>query len=300
MADEFPQVDGVEHRFVSANGVRLHVAEAGAADATPVLLLHGWPQHWYMWRNVIADLRSEYRLIAPDLRGFGWSAAPGYGYDPETFVADQIALLDELAIPRVCVIGHDWGGYTSFLLGTRHPDRIAAILALNTPHPWPRVSPQLLLDAWRSWYAFAIATPGLGRLALQGRLPKLILSRGNVNNPFSFAELDIYLERLREPARRHATISLYRYYRRAFLRALRGGPTEPALAVPARLVFGERDLYVSPKLLPGWEAHADRMGVELVPDCGHFMVNEKPELVIERARSVLRIKAETPRRSGTA
>ena len=86
MADEIPQVEGVEHRFVEANGIRIHVAEAGpsATQAPPILLLHGWPQHWYMWREVIGGLRSGHRLLAPDLRGLGWSEAPGRGYDGET------------------------------------------------------------------------------------------------------------------------------------------------------------------------------------------------------------------------
>ncbi|TMK74421.1 MAG: alpha/beta fold hydrolase [Actinobacteria bacterium] len=104
MADEIPAVEGVEHRFVDANGLRVHVAEAGAQDAPPVLLLHGWPQHWYMWRRVMAGLRGEYRLLAPDLRGFGWTEAPGDGYDGETFAADQVALLDALGLERAHVV----------------------------------------------------------------------------------------------------------------------------------------------------------------------------------------------------
>src|SRR6185295_10585153 len=98
MSAEFPRVEGVEHRFVDLNGLRVHLAEAGPTDSAkpPILLLHGWPQHWYMWRRVIGALRDERRLLAPDLRGFGWSEAPEHGYDGETFAADQVALLDAL------------------------------------------------------------------------------------------------------------------------------------------------------------------------------------------------------------
>src|SRR3954471_416719 len=108
MADEIPYAEGVDHRFVEANGLRVHVAEAGPADAPPVLLLHGWPQHWYMWRRVLEALGGEHRLIAPDLRGAGGSDAPATGNDPQTFAADQVALLDALEIDRVRVAGHDW------------------------------------------------------------------------------------------------------------------------------------------------------------------------------------------------
>jgi pimeloyl-ACP methyl ester carboxylesterase len=116
MADEMPQAEGVEHRFVNANGIQVHVADAGPPDAPAVLLLHGWPQHWYMWRRVMAGLRDEFRLLAPDLRGFGWTEAPGRGYDAETFAQDQVALLDALELDRAHVVGHDWGGWTAMLL----------------------------------------------------------------------------------------------------------------------------------------------------------------------------------------
>src|SRR5690349_7670324 len=73
-----PVVGGVRHYIVQAGGLGFHVAEAG--DGTPVLMLHGFPQHWYAWRKVIPLLPGS-RLICPDLRGFGWSDAPRRGYD---------------------------------------------------------------------------------------------------------------------------------------------------------------------------------------------------------------------------
>ena len=75
-----------------------------------MLLLHGWPQHAWCWRHVIPLLADDHRLIAPDLRGFGWSDCPAGGYDPATFAADAVALLDALGVERAHVIGHDWGG----------------------------------------------------------------------------------------------------------------------------------------------------------------------------------------------
>src|SRR5215210_3982994 len=79
----FPHVDGVRHDFVPARGLRMHLAEAGPADGEPVLLLHGWPQHWYLWRGVVPLRSDQYRLVMPDLRGTGWTEAPSDGYDKE-------------------------------------------------------------------------------------------------------------------------------------------------------------------------------------------------------------------------
>src|SRR4051794_16049018 len=223
MADEMPMVEGVEHRFVDANGIRVHVAEAGAADAPTVLLLHGWPQHWYLWRRVMTALSGEYRLLAPDLRGFGWTEAPGRGYDGETFAADQVALLDALGLERAHVVGHDWGGWTAFLLGILRPDRIDRMVVCNAPHPWPRLSPRIAMEAWRSWYTWVIATPGLGRWVLRQQwIARRYLGGDNVGTPFTDEEMEMYSRSFQEPARAQAIVELYRYYQRALGEGIRG------------------------------------------------------------------------------
>ncbi len=281
-----PEVEGIEHRFVDADGLSVHVAEAG--DGPPVLLLHGWPQHWYMWRRVIERLAPQFRLIAPDLRGFGWTEAPGHGYDAETFAADQVALLDALELESVSVIGHDWGGWTAFLLGLEYPERIERMVVCNAPHPWPEVDPRLLLEAWRSWYAVAVATPVLGSRLLQATgFAAGILRRGNFEMPFDTDDFELYGGVFRDPARAGAASSLYRYYLRSFAQGARGGWRSQRLDVPTLLLFGERDRYVTPRALPGYEKHASEMEVELIEDSGHFLVDEKPDLVARRALAFL-------------
>jgi pimeloyl-ACP methyl ester carboxylesterase len=276
-----PQAPGVSHRYVDAGGLRVHLAEAGRGE--PVLLLHGWPQHHYMWRDVMARLAPSYRLLAPDLRGFGWTAAPRQGYDGETFARDQIALLDALEIDRVKLIGHDWGGWTSFLLGLAHPDRVERMIVCNAPHPWPRVGARTLSQIPRSSYAAIIAAPGLGpllhrrtwlpRAAL--RLPKGI---------YTEEEIETFVDRFRDPARAQAMSALYRYYHRVFAEAARGGYRDRRLRVPTLLLFGKRDRFISERLVEGGAGdRADDLRLEYVPDAGHFVVDEKPELVSERA-----------------
>jgi pimeloyl-ACP methyl ester carboxylesterase len=282
MTVEPPRIEGVEHRFVDAGGLRAHVAEAG--DGDPVLLLHGWPQHHYMWHQVIPRLAPHYRLIAPDLRGFGWTEAPGHGYDGETFARDQIALLDALGIERVRLVGHDWGGWTSILLGLNFPQRIERMVALDTPHPWQRPRLSLLPELWRTWYAVANAIPGLGPW-LHRRTDYVagILRRGCAGSPFSEDELAAYADSFREPDRARAASALYRYYHRAFGQVWRGKWRDRRLAVPTLLMFGGRDLYVTPKLAQDYESHADDMRLEIVLDANHFLVDEQPELVSKRA-----------------
>jgi pimeloyl-ACP methyl ester carboxylesterase len=283
MHAEPPQIEGAEHRYVDAGGLRVHYAEAGEGD--PVLLLHGWPQHHYMWHDVIRRLVPRHRVLAPDLRGFGWTEAPGDGYEPETFARDQIALLDALGIERVKLIGHDWGGWTGFLLGLRHPDRFERMVICNSPHPWFRLTPGLARQAWRMVYVPVNATPGLGAF-LHARTPlvKRILRFGSAPSTFTEQELASYGGQFGEPERARAAAKLYRYYVRGFVRGLRGEVIPGRLTVPTLLLFGKRDRAVPYKLVEGGAGRrAPEMRVELVPDAGHFIVDEKPKLVSERA-----------------
>ena len=288
MADGIPAVEGVEHRFVEANGIRVHLAEAGPPEAPPALLLHGWPQHWFMWRRIMTALGGEHRLLAPDLRGFGWTEAPGQGYDAETFAADQVALLEALGIERAHVVGHDWGGWTAMLLGILHPERVDRMVVLNAPHPWPRLSARVALESWRSWYTWVIATPGLGRWVLERTwIARAILGRGNVGSAFDEEEIALYADSFGEPARAKAIVELYRYYQRAVREGISGRWRHERLTAPTLLLFGARDRYISTRLLPGYEPYAPDMRLELVPDSGHFIVDEKPDLVVERTRTWL-------------
>ena len=134
-----PEIAGAVRRTVTiqthADGpLDVHLYEAG--DGPPVLMLHGWPQHAWSWRHVIPKLADDYRLICPDLRGFGWTDAPGRGYDGETFGADAIALLDALEIERAHLIGHDWGGFAVFAAALAAPQRVDRMVVLNTVPPW--------------------------------------------------------------------------------------------------------------------------------------------------------------------
>src|SRR3954447_3633435 len=108
-----PAVPGVTHRQIEVGTLSVHVAEAGVGE--PLVLLHGWPQHWYCWRRVVPLLADEYHLIMPDLRGHGWTDAPSGGYDKAQLATDLFGLLDALGLQQVSLVGHDWGGWTGFL-----------------------------------------------------------------------------------------------------------------------------------------------------------------------------------------
>jgi pimeloyl-ACP methyl ester carboxylesterase len=283
---DLPQVDGVSHRTVRARGLDFHVAEAGSGEDV-VLCLHGWPQHWYEWRRLMPRLAADgYRVLALDQRGFGWSDAPADGYEKENLAADVLAVLDELGIERVKLVGHDWGAWIGFLLCLRAPQRFERYLALNILPPWTTaraMAPHL----WRFWYQWLILAPGLGyRLHSSGKfVPKVLVGGSTRREPWDPETLRIFGDNLAEPARAMAAVQMYRVFNlRETLPIVRGRYARSPLTVPTLMLFGTDDAVLRPEVLAGYQGHADDMEVEFVPGCGHFIADEMPDLVAERAQ----------------
>lgn len=287
--EELP-VEGVavEHRWVDAAGLRTHVALAGDESAPAVVLVHGWPQHWWLWRGVIPALvDAGYRTICPDLRGHGWTDAPRGGYEKEQFAHDLLAAVDALGVDRFRIVGHDWGGFAAFLIALDEPARVERLLALSIIHPWLRRGGGPL-DVARAVasasYQYVLATPLLGRAVVQ-RTPaiKLMMGRGSAGYAWPDPVREAYAAGWREPERAAATSALYRTFLLRELAPLLGGRYRGRrLAVPTVLLYGTGDPVVTPERQRGWEEHADDMHVEQV-EGGHFLPDERPGLIAERA-----------------
>jgi pimeloyl-ACP methyl ester carboxylesterase len=281
-----PALDGVEHRFVTLPGLTMHVAEAGHGE--PLLLLHGFPQHWWGWSKVLPALAQHYRVICPDLRGAGWTDAPRTGYASEQLVADVIALLEAMQIDRARVMGHDWGALVGFLLCVQHPERVERFVALAVPNPFVRIQPRLLPALPRLWFQYAIATPVLGPALLRrGSQP---LARHLLENytadptAFSASDVELFIAPFREPARARAGSALYRnFIVPIFGRVLAGRYRRMRLRTPTLIMFGSDDPNMSAEILDGHQRHADDLTVQAVTGASHFLVDERPDEVVERA-----------------
>lgn len=263
MAASLPELDGVTHEYVDAAGLRVHVALAGDPAAPPVVLLHGWPQHWWAWRAVVPLLAAEYRLVLPDLRGQGWSEAPDGDYAKEQLADDLLATLGALGLERVVLAGHDWGGWVGFLAALRSPARFSGLVAVSVAHPWQSQADSRVLDAWRFGYQAVIATPYVGE--------RLVRTPAAVAQVLQARDRDVsaYTDRLCDARRARASVQLYRTFLTRELPAVVAGRYADArLHVPTLLLVGDRDPVVTPRLLAGYEAHTDDMSVEVVAGAG--------------------------------
>lgn len=276
---ELPFLPGVEHEFVDAGGLKMHVAVAGDQEAPPIMLVHGWPQHWWAWRHVIPTLARDHRVLAPDLRGHGWTEAPRHGYEKEQLATDLLALLDALGIERATWVGHDWGAFAGFLAAFRAPERFERLVSLCIPPPFSRDRSLSSLALLLSYQA-PISTPGLGSLIVRrgfaGRILKIARARGS----FTAEEIRTYDDVFRD--RPHVTVGVYRTFLTRELVALaKGRYADRVVQVPTQIVVGDRDrvtMSVQPDSYPG----QPNVTVTRVDGIGHFLPEEAPEALLAR------------------
>jgi pimeloyl-ACP methyl ester carboxylesterase len=133
------------HRAINANGIRLHVAEAGSGPL--VLLLHGFPEFWWSWHHqIVALAEAGYHVVAPDLRGYGASDKPPRGYDAPTLSADLAGLVRALGERDAVFVGHDWGGHLAWSTAAMFPAVVRKLVVCSIAHPL-RMYDALLRDA---------------------------------------------------------------------------------------------------------------------------------------------------------
>ena len=286
--------------------------EAGDGDEI-VVLLHGWPQDRRAWHGVTPPLAAAgLRVLAPDLRGYSPGARPPRPSDYEIgqSVADVIALADEVSAERVHVVGHDWGGALAWVLASRHPERVASLTVLSTPHPaamaWAFKNGD---QARRSAYMAFFALPVLPAAVMRRATRRLLLRTGL---PVDHA--DMYAERMARPGAAQASLNWYRAalpLRRTVTERLgrRGkpaprpdrGPKDPAAIVPTTYVWGRLDPALgrdaAERTSVVMRQGAEQAGLE--PDAvyrfvelpaGHWLPETRPgevaEAIIARVRSV--------------
>ncbi|MEV5349297.1 alpha/beta fold hydrolase [Streptomyces achromogenes] len=276
---------GVAH----VNGVRLHYTRAGSGPL--LMLLHGWPQTSLCWRPVLGDLAATHTVIAPDLRGYGLSDKPASGYDKRQMAADIAELMRHLGFDRAAVVGHDRGARVAHRWALDRPDQVEKLAVLDvvpTREMFLRLDASVASGYWH-WL-----------FHLQPDLPELLVG-SNVR-----AYLEYFFERW--TYNRHSLApDVVDAYVRAFSRpgALRAGfddyraqETDLALddedaaggrrlTMPVLVLWGSVGLPARLPTLDIWRRYADDVTGACIPECGHFIPEERPDVLLTRLREFL-------------
>lgn len=263
------------HHFAAVNRTRLHFVTAGEGE--PVVLLHGWPQTWFMWRDVIPHLAPQYLLIAPDMRGLGDSSRPKTGYDKKTVAQDIAGLMKKLGHARYRVVAHDWGGPVAYALAAQFPDRVRAMAIFDAPV----LGDGGPVEHHNRWHFGFHAIPDLPEALTKGRVDTYLrfFFRFGGARPDAIAEV-AQAEYVRAYARPGAMTAGFNYYRAvpqdiADNTAFR----QAAMLEMPILVYGgdptTRGRGMS--ALESWRRVATRVVGGVAENCGHWIPEELPE-----------------------
>ncbi|MFN8545656.1 MAG: alpha/beta hydrolase [Candidatus Binatia bacterium] len=295
-----------EHRHIETNGIRLHCVVDGSGPL--VVLLHGFPECWYSWRHQLAALAPRFRVVAPDLRGYGDSDKPAgvAAYDLQELRADVLGLIHALGEREAVIVGHDWGGGLAWSFAIEHPEATRRLVVMNCPHlakfqEHLRADPLQLL---RSWYMFFFQIPwlpetllGLGHAwAVGNAIRRSAVRKGAITED----DLGALRDAASRPGALRAAINYYRatfrstdalaglpagvrrflFGDRPFPAARRHLADWPKIAAPTLLIWGEQDIALRKALTYDMEPlFSGPFTLHYIPDCGHWVQQEAADEV---------------------
>ena len=269
-------------RTLTANGIQQHVATAGTGG--PVLvLLHGWPHTWFLWRNVMRALAADHRLVAPDLRGLGSTGTPGTGYDLHTLADDGAGLRDGLDIPSATVVGIDLGAPVAFMTAHRHPQRVERLALIESVlGTLPGAEP--FLAAGPPWWFGFHAVPGLAERVLHAHVADYIdwFLQNGTHREVAPEARDAFVLAYEDPDVLRAGFEHYRALAANSLLLQDAAQTHlhlPVLAVGGSVVGEALHRQLAPLA-------TDLQGTVL-PDCGHIVPEDAPAALVDALRTLL-------------
>ena len=271
-----PEAAGFDHLVVETPGLRTHLAAIGEGE--PVVLLHGFPQHWWQWHAIAQVIAAGgYRVICPDLRGAGWTVADDPRIDRERRLRDLLALLDVLDLERAHVVSHDMGVITAMQLCYEYPERVRTAVQLAVPPGFMTFNPKLL-PGFRHLPAFIWHRRGA---SLRGTFSEAYVAR-----PMSPATVAAHLAPMNRPDIDGAVRPLCRrMVLPEAMRMSRGVYRRRRLTVPTLVVFGRRDRPWTEELLGricrNPERYAERVEFAYVDHAAHVITDDAPAAVAE-------------------
>jgi pimeloyl-ACP methyl ester carboxylesterase len=281
MADELRELrDG----YAEIGDQRLHYVEAG--DGPLLVLLHGFPEFWYGWRQQIRPLaEAGFRVVAPDLRGYNLSSKPdgvaGYGTDQLT--ADIRGLIRERGAESALLVGHDWGGSVAWATAMSHPEVVDRLAILNAAHP-RKLSQGLHHPGQlrKSWYFFFFDLPDLPESVVRADHWRFFRHFLRDARPGAFTPQDTerYTEAWAQPG---AASGMINYYRSSVRQSPRRAEAQlRPIQAPTLVIWGERDRYLGPELAePDHDDVPNLNRVERLADASHWVHHDEPERVTQ-------------------
>uniref|UniRef100_UPI00398EF4CC epoxide hydrolase 4-like n=1 Tax=Pristiophorus japonicus TaxID=55135 RepID=UPI00398EF4CC len=269
---------------IQDSGLQFHYVAAGERNKQLMLLLHGFPEFWYSWRYQLREFKSEYRVVAVDLRGYGDSDSPPNrgDYKLECLLADVRDIIEALGHRSCVLVGHDWGGVLAWNLAICNPELVDRLIIMNAPHPATFQDYLSLSQLLKSSYIFFFQVPKLPEFhmcmddfkALKSVFMSKRMGIRNKSSRLTEEELEAYVYCFSQPG---ALVGPLNYYRNIFSNL-------PArcrdVMAPTLVIWGDQD----EALEVGMTAHMEQyvqntFRLKLVPGASHWVQQDQPDVV---------------------
>ncbi|MFX1239244.1 MAG: alpha/beta fold hydrolase [Promethearchaeota archaeon] len=276
----------MEEQYIEANGIKLHTMITGTGPS--LILLHGFPEFWYGWKNLILALKDEFKLVVPDLRGYNLSDKPeGVDqYHINVLVEDIHQLSKNLDLGKFTLIGHDWGGFISWAFAEKHPELLNKLIILNSPNPAIFQKHLLIYPAQQKASAY------ISRFAASSNADNLMKDNcqllrntifGTASNKEGYSEEDVnkYLKAWNQPG---AVWSGVKYYKanRDF------SDLTGVIKVPTLVLWGMKDIFVLSSSLDDLPDYVEDLKIVTNEHASHWLVNDDIDFVASNIREFVR------------
>lgn len=261
----------VKHGYADSNGVKIHYATMGKGPL--IVMIHGFPDYWYTWREQMPELAKTHQVVAIDQRGYNQSDKPkgGENYDMKLLVGDVVAVVRHFKQEKAVIVGHDWGGAVAWSVAMYAPQFVDKLIVLNLPHPnaLRRELARNEQQAKNSEYARNFQQEGAHTKLNAERLSgwvKDTAARAKYTEAFRHSDFEAMLH----------------YYKQNYPRPPYAEPSAsvPKVKVPVLVIHGLKDQYLLAAGLNGtWEWVEKDLTIVTVPDSGHFVQQDAAELV---------------------
>jgi pimeloyl-ACP methyl ester carboxylesterase len=265
----------VTHGYADSNGVKIHYAALGEKSKPLIVMIHGFPDFWYSWRDQMQALSNDYYVVAYDQRGYNLSDKPKgvENYDMRLLVSDAIAVIKSQSRDKAIVVGHDWGGMVSWALAMNAPQFVEKLVILNLPHPRGlahelATNPEQVKN---SQYARNFQQEG-SHLRISPEMLAMMVGRGNT----------VVREKYLEAFKRSDLEAMTNYYKRNYPREPYTEDTSPVVKVkmPVLMIHGLKDTALMAGALNNtWDWLEQDLTLVTVPNAGHFVQHDASDLV---------------------
>lgn len=270
--------------YIKSNGIKLHTIVIGSGE--PLILLHGFPDFWYGWKELIPPLKNDFKLIIPDLRGYNLSSKPENleDYKVERLIEDVKNIAEELNLGKFNLCGHDWGGIISWIFAEIYPELLNKLIIINAPHP------KLFGSKIRknkdqkkaSSYIFKFLEPNGEKYLYENDFQPLKLGLFYTSNKkFSENEKEKYVNAWSQPG---AILSGVNYYRaNTNFKQFTG-----KISVPTLVIHGMEDRFIKPIVLEGLQDYVENLIIKKIEKGTHWVIQEKPDEVASQIKLFLK------------